>query len=136
MSTERFRSAAERQLYYDVFYEWEYEPYSVKYDVPVEKRSYTPDFVRTLNGKTVFIECKGYFRDMDEAKKYIHINNSLPEDTELVFLLMNRYNKMPYRAKVKKSGEKGRVQTIEEWLDKNGIRHFYSHEANDESIFG
>lgn len=89
----------------------------VSYSIP---HTYEPDFIYEKDGKTFLVETKGRFRDSTEARKYLFIREHLPENTELVFVLVKPNTPFPF-AKVRKDGTK---QTHEEWLDKNKFRHW------------
>ena len=96
---------------------FEYEPFTVPYTI---ERNYRPDFVHSASG--VLVECKGYFRDGD-TKKYTSIRDSLSEEQELVFVLMQPNKKI----------RKGAKMTMSEWCDKEGML-WYTIETLQELI--
>lgn len=67
---------------------FKYEPSDgkIKYTVPAEVRSYTPDFyITTKSGKTIIVETKGLW-DSDDRKKHRLIKEQYPElDIRFVF---------------------------------------------------
>ena len=86
----------------------------------VIERKYHPDFKMKIGDKTILIEAKGFFAETNEATKYKHVRDHLPEDYELVFLFMRSTTPMP-RAKVKKDGTK---TTMADWADRNDFRWY------------
>ena len=118
---------------------WEYELHSGildgwsfhvdKIDYVVE-HYYEPDFIRTLEGKTILLEAKGRFWDYAEYSKYIWICKALPEDTELVFLFANPSAPMP-QAKRRKDGTK---RSHGEWASANDFRWFSEDSIPDNWI--
>jgi len=112
----KFRSTFEEDVA-KVLHTFNYEPFTVPYTIA---RSYRPDFVDP-SGKCL-VECKGYFRDGD-TKKYTSIRDSLPEDQEIVFVLMQPNKKI----------RKGAKMTMSEWCDKEGIL-WYNIETLQELI--
>ncbi len=96
----------------------EYHPSKqIFYFVP---RYYEPDFVYTTKTKTVWIEAKGRFRTSDEARKYVHIAETLGPKEELVFLFQKPNTPMP-GSRRRKDGTR---YTMEEWADKQGFRWY------------
>jgi len=88
-----------------------YEPFLVPY---ITERNYIPDFVGTgSNGKTLLIECKGFFR-VGDIQKYKAIRNSIQDEQELVFVLYDPNKKT----------RKGGKMTMSSWCEKEGIRWF------------
>lgn len=65
----------------------------------------------------LYVEIKGYFQDASEASKYLWVRESLPEDSELIFVFERPETKMHW-LKVRKDGTK---QTMAEWADKHGF---------------
>ena len=65
-----------------------YESHSISYSIP---RVYHPDFVVVLkNGRTIFVEAKGYFRQEDKVKmKFVKICNPTL-DIRLIFPRANK----------------------------------------------
>lgn len=100
----KFRSTFEEDIA-KLLKEFEYEPFSVPYII---ERNYRPDFVHRPSG--VLVECKGFFREGD-TKKYTSIRDSLPDDQQLVFILMQPNKKI----------RKGAKMTMSQWCDKEGI---------------
>ena len=86
----------------------------------VVEHSYTPDFIKVINNKTILIEAKGRFWDHAEYSKYIWIKKSLPKNTELIFLFASPDAAMP-GAKKRKDGTKF---SHAEWAEKNKFRWF------------
>ena len=84
----------------------------------------TPDFVKIIDSKVIFIEAKGRFWDYAEFSKYIHIRKALPEGYELVFLFQKPFAPMP-GAKIRKNGTK---RTHAEWAETNNFT-WYSEET-------
>ena len=95
----------------------EHHPDTIPY---VIERKYHPDFKMQIGDKTILIEAKGWFAETNEATKYKHVRDHLPEDYELVFLFMRSTTPMP-RAKVKKDGTK---TTMADWADRNDFRWY------------
>lgn len=89
----------------------------VSYIVP---HTYEPDFVLERDDKVFYVETKGRFRDSSEARKYIFIRESLPDNAELVFVWEKEGVVFPF-AKTRKDGTKA---THEEWANKNGFRNW------------
>ena len=82
---------------------------------------YHPDFIWTdANGRVFLIESKGNFETTNDASKYRHIRDHLPENTELVFCFMNGKTKMP-RARKRKDGT---FATVSEWAERHGFQWF------------
>ena len=100
----KFRSTFEEDVA-KILKGFDYEPFTVPYTI---ERNYRPDFVHRSSG--VLVECKGFFREGD-TKKYTSIRDSLPEDQQLVFVLMQPNKKI----------RKGAKMTMSQWCDKEGI---------------
>ena len=100
----KFRSTFEEDVS-KILQEFNYEPFTIPYTI---SRSYRPDFV-DVSG-LYLIECKGYFRDGD-TKKYTSIRDSLPEEQELIFVLMQPNKRI----------RKGAKMTMAQWCDKEKI---------------
>ena len=100
----KFRSTFEEYVS-KILKGFDYEPFTVPYTI---ERNYRPDFVHRSTG--VLVECKGFFREGD-TKKYTSIRDSLPEDQQLVFVLMQPNKKI----------RKGAKMTMSQWCDKEGI---------------
>ena len=83
-------------------------------------KHYEPDFVYTHRGKTWYIEAKGRFRTSDEARKYVHIAETLGPKEELVFLFQKPNTPMP-GSRRRKDGTR---YTMEEWAAKHGFRWY------------
>jgi len=89
---------------------FDFEPFKVPY---VVSKKYIPDFVyKPKDGKTVLIECKGYFR-VGDTQKYKAINNTV-NDYELIFLLYNP----------KKLVRKGAKMNMGQWCEKEGMKWY------------
>lgn len=86
----------------------------------VQYRNYEPDFVIFEAGTTIYLETKGRFRSKDEARKYVDVKASLPDDCELVFVFQRPHIAMPH-AKKRKDGSYFRHQ---DWADKHGFRWY------------
>lgn len=93
----------------------------IPYTIP---HTYEPDFIYVKDGKTYIIETKGRFRDNTEASKYKWIRDSLPPDTELIFVWDKDGTRFPF-AKKRKDGTH---MTHNEWADKEGFRNWPSLE--------
>ena len=101
---KKYRSKLESKVHLLLGEEWEYESTKVSY---IQRRNYTPDFVR---GNTL-IEVKGFFRTGDQAK-YLAIRESLPKRKNLVFVFSNPQKPVRRGAKLTMSG----------WCDKHGFK--------------
>lgn len=66
----------------------EYESHSISYSIP---RVYHPDFtIRLPDGRTIYLECKGYFRQEDKVKmKYVKLCNPTL-DIRMIFPRRNK----------------------------------------------
>lgn len=116
------------KLVHETFNELEFHPENrIPY---ITKHVYEPDFIFTKDNKTFYVETKGRFRDRKEAAKYVAVKESLLESEEVVFILMKKGVAMP-NAQKRKNGTK---QTMEEYLDKNGLRYFYVDNFNSEDL--
>lgn len=111
---------------YDSWLEWDlaqvlkscdYHSCTVNY---IQEKKYHPDFVFDDNGKTIYIEAKGRFREQSEARKYIDVRACLPDNCELVFVFQRPENVMP-GAQRRKDGTK---RTHKEWADYHGFRWY------------
>ena len=111
-----FRSTFEEDVA-KILKEFNYEPFTVPYTI---SRSYRPDFVDASG--LYLIECKGYFRD-GYTKKYTSIRDSLPEEQELIFVLMQPNKRI----------RKGAKMTMAQWCDKEKIL-WYNIETLQELI--
>lgn len=94
----------------------DYHPDKIQYEIPSRVARYEPDF--KLNN--ILFEAKGRFRTAAEAKKYIHIKNSLPSNMELVFVFQEPNTPMP-GAQKRKDGTK---RSMAEWADSVDIRWY------------
>ena len=112
----KFRSLFEKDVA-KLLKGFQYEPFTIPYTI---HRNYRPDFVHSKSGTVV--ECKGFFREGD-TKKYTSIRDSLPEDQQLVFVLMQPNKKI----------RKGAKMTMSEWCDKENIL-WYTIETLQELI--
>jgi len=106
---------------------WDYEECLIEYEQPAVKRKYTPDFSKVIGSKIYYIEVKGRFRTIAEAKKYLWIRDSLDENEELIFVLQDKKSKMPGRAqKSKTTGKRFKKETCAEWLARKKFRVFFA----------
>lgn len=126
---QRVKRPVEKDLEPGYDSKWEYELHSgvlKEWSIHVDKidytisHSYTPDFVRQLENKTILLEAKGRFWDNAEYSKYIWIAKALPKNYELVFLFSNPKAPMP-NTKKRKDGTRFSHQ---EWAEKNNFRWF------------
>lgn len=130
-----FKSQFEEDFAVKIGTSWEYEPCVVEYVQPAVKRKYTPDFAKVIGRKVYFLECKGRFRVIADAKKYIHIKAALDPHEELVFILSQRNTKMPGKEKrERKDGSRVKKETMEAWLTRHGIRWFYAKDFKEEKL--
>lgn len=114
---KKFDSKFEKEAY-ALMRGCEYHPAKqIFYLVP---KHYEPDFVYTTKTHTVWIEAKGRFRTSDEARKYVHIAETLGPKEELVFLFQKPNTPMP-GSRRRKDGTR---YTMEEWADKQGFRWY------------
>jgi len=97
-----------------------FHPCCLQYSVPESLHKYYPDWIYCKGDMTFFIEAKGYFREPAEAKKYLHIRDSLNINERLVFLFKNPKTPLPFSAK-RKDGTK---RNHGEWADYNGFTYF------------
>jgi hypothetical protein len=103
-----YRSKFEQHVHKALGKDWEFEPLQMAYHVP---RKYTPDFVYR---DTVYVECKGYFREGD-TQKYRAINDECAViGKTFVMVLMNPFKKV----------RKGANLTMADWCEKNDIPWF------------
>jgi hypothetical protein len=116
-----YDSLWEHVLHETILQDWKHHWDNISY---VVKHKYEPDFVKTIDGKTILLEAKGRFWDYAEYSKYIHIREALPKDMELVFLFQKPLSPMP-QAKKRKDGTK---RTHAEWADTNNFI-WYSEET-------
>ena len=87
-----------------------YETETLTFEVPAQKRRYTPDFpVERKDGSRFFVETKGRFTTSDRMK-HLHFKKSRP-DIEIRFVF-NR-SKTPIK--------KGSKTTYAMWCEKNGF---------------
>ena len=128
----KYKSDFERRLHTDTFSTWEYEPETISYLQPEVKRSYTPDFVKVIDGIKVYIEAKGRFRTMAEAYKYLHIRAGLSSDKKIVFVISSLKTKMPGKVGKRKDGSSCKRQTMAEWLKKKGFEYIVEGETYNE----
>lgn len=112
-----YDSKWEYKLHKNLIPSWDLHSQKLSYII---KHTYNPDFIKTIDGKTILLEAKGRFWDYQEYNKYIWIRESLPEDYELVFLFASPYAPMP-AARRRKDGTKF---THSEWAEKNKFKWF------------
>tara|TARA_Y100000310_G_C20543552_1_gene744491 strand:- start:1 stop:411 length:411 start_codon:yes stop_codon:yes gene_type:complete len=70
--------------------DWDYEPFSIKFERPAQTSRYTPDFLIEVNG--LLVETKGRFTSQ-ERKKFKLIKQSHP-DLDLRFVFSNPNTKI------------------------------------------
>ena len=112
---KQYDSGFEHEIAQQLSDEWEHHPAKISY---VSSHTYTPDFKRTVDGKTTYIEAKGRFRTRNEASKYIAIRDALKENEELVFIFYNADHPL-VGAKKRKDGTK---QSHGDWATSNGFK--------------
>ena len=103
-----------------------YEP-DFKYQVCLEKDCSCTQRRRCGRSKEILVEVKGRFRTRAEARKYIYVRESFPQEKEsgsgkekeLIFVFQDSDKPMPGARKRKKCGTK---QTMGEWAELNGFR--------------
>lgn len=102
-------------------YRLEYETEKLPYVLPSPIRNYHPDFIiRRPNGKTLYLEIKGFYRPEDRVKM-LAVKRANPEaDIRMVFPRDNKLNaksKTTYSDWCKKYGFKYCIGEIpEEWF--------------------
>ena len=121
-----YDSKWESELHNTVLKGWKLHTSKVNY---VVEHSYTPDFVKIIDSKVIFIEAKGRFWDHAEYSKYIWIKKSLPKHSELIFLFASPHAAMP-GAKKRKDGTKF---SHAQWAEKNNFR-WYSEKSFKETF--
>ena len=121
-----YDSKWESELHNTVLKGWKLHTSKLNY---VVEHSYTPDFVKIIDSKIIFIEAKGRFWDHAEYSKYVWIKKSLPKNTELIFLFASPHAAMP-GAKKRKDGTKF---SHAEWAEKNKFK-WYSEKSFKETF--
>ena len=121
-----YDSKWESELHNTILKGWKLHTSKLNY---VVEHSYTPDFIKVINNKTILIEAKGRFWDHAEYSKYIWIKKSLPKNTELIFLFASPHAAMP-GAKKRKDGTKF---SHSEWAEKNKFK-WYSEKSFKETF--
>jgi len=104
-----FRSGFERSVAEDLDkrkHVYEFEPFKIPYTVPVQNRTYLPDFV-LQNG--IIIECKGRFLSKDRSKMLL-VREQNP-DLDIRFVFQNPNVAI----------RKGSKTTVSMWCDKNNF---------------
>lgn len=125
MSKQRgFDSAWEDKLNQGVMKDCHYHPDKIQYTI---EKKYEPDWVYKKGDKTIYIEAKGRFRDMEEAAKYKWVRMSLKSNEELVFLFMKPQLALPH-ARPRKDGTK---RTHAEWAEAQDFRWFSEESITD-----
>ena len=117
----------EHELHTGLLKKWQLHVKEVDYII---KHKYEPDFVKTVDNKTILLEAKGRFWDFAEYSKYIWVKKVLPPDIELVFLFANPSAPMP-QAKRRKDGTK---RSHGEWASANGFRWYSEDSLPDEWV--
>lgn len=112
-----YDSKWEYELHTSILKDWAIHVDKISYTV---EHTYTPDFVRELNGNKILLEAKGRFWDSAEYSKYVWIAKTLPENTELVFLFANPQAPMP-QAKRRKDGTR---RSHAEWAEANNFKWY------------
>ena len=117
-----FRSWLEVRAYYkaESLVSVQYEPGKYPYTI-TQQTNYIPDLVYKKQGVVYWGECKGRFRTMAEAKKYLDVRRTYP-DIVLFFILEKANVALPGATIRKTCGTK---RTIEEWLEVHGIEYTY-----------
>lgn len=125
----KFDSKWEEALNTGIMKDFEYHPIALEYTKPETKHKYHPDwvfsqYVTGMNGLNIelkiYIEAKGRFRSIEEMKKYIHIQDGLLYEEELVFLFQ-KPNLPIFGAKARKDGTK---KSHAEWAEDHNFRWF------------
>ena len=114
---EGYDSKWEAKLHKSLLKKWDIHTEKLSYTI---EHSYTPDFIKIINGKKIYLEAKGRFWDHAEYSKYIWIQKSLPKNSELVFIFASPFAPMPHTRR-RKNGTKF---SHAEWADKNNIRWY------------
>lgn len=107
-----YDSPLECELHEGVLKDFDKHPYTIDYTV---SHKYHPDF---CNDQLV-IECKGFFQDSVEARKYKEVRKGLG-DKELVFIFERPDTPLPWATK-RKDGSR---MTHKEWAEYNGFRAY------------
>ncbi len=97
----------------------EYEPTTLEYTI---RKHYVPDFVvRTRSGKTIYVECKGWYKIEDRIKMRAVKSSNPGIDIRMVFDKDNKVSskgKMRYSEWCEKHGFKYGIKTVpKEWFD-------------------
>lgn len=100
---------------------------SITYTKPATDHVYHPDFTVMLKDEIIYLEAKGRFRDMLEAKKYIHIRDSLDENESLVFIFQNPATPLP-GARRRKDGTK---RSHADWASANNFEWYTAATIED-----
>ncbi len=126
----QYESKWEEKLAKGVMKDYEYHPDPIAYTKPATDHTYRPDWkvegAGEFFGYTLYVEAKGRFREMSEAKKYIHVRESLEECEGLIFLFQKPHVALP-GAKPRKNGTK---RSHAEWAEANGFK-WYSEDTID-----
>lgn len=93
---------------------YEYEETKIAYEVPVTKRTYTPDF-KLPNG--IFIEAKGRFTAADRKKMSLVIEQNPDLDIRMLFMLDNTLSKSS-------------KTTYSMWSEKRNIKYHVSKDGD------
>ena len=96
----------------------------------VSRHTYEPDFAKEVEGRTIYIEVKGRFRDNAEAAKYVFVREMLADSEELIFIFQDAAKAMPF-AKKRKDGTK---YSHGEWAEKYGFRYYCYKKGLPEEI--
>lgn len=112
-----YDSGLEYELHKGKLKSWSHHPDRLSY---VSSHTYEPDFVKTVDGKIIYIEVKGRFRTSAESRKYVDVRSSLSDNEELIFIFSDANKPMP-GARKRKDGTK---QSHGDWATKNNFRFY------------
>lgn len=114
-----YDSLFEKRMHETVLKDTEFHPKETySYSVP---HTYECDFKYEKDGKVYLLETKGRFRDSADARRYLFIRESLPENHELIFIMEKPNTRFPFARKRKD----GTYATHEEYLEKHGFRVYH-----------
>lgn len=112
-----YDSLWEAELHKTILKDWQAHGIELTYTIT---KKYLPDFKKTINGITYYIESKGRFWDSEEYSKYKWAREALKENERLIFIFMKPEAAMP-RARKRADGTK---LSHGEWATKNGFTWF------------
>lgn len=122
-----YDSGLEWELHKVELKDWDHHPDKLPY---VSTHTYEPDFKKVIDGKTLYVEAKGRFRDNAEAAKYSFVRECLAPDAELIFIFQDASKPMPF-AKKRKDGTK---YSHGEWAEKNNFRYYCAKQGLPKEI--